>query len=100
MDKEEIWRDIAGYEGLYQVSDMGRVKSLERIVIRKNGSKLPVKERILKPRPDGRGYLQIAFYNGSGKIKNFKVHHFVFHLHYHHYLFQTLLYLFYFFDIG
>ena len=27
---KEIWRDIEGYEGLYQVSDQGRVKSLER----------------------------------------------------------------------
>jgi hypothetical protein len=27
----EVWRDIAGYEGLYQVSDLGRVKSVERI---------------------------------------------------------------------
>ena len=35
----EIWKDIKGYEGHYQVSNMGRVKSLERIVIRKNGSK-------------------------------------------------------------
>ena len=29
---KEIWRDIEGYEGLYQVSDQGRVKSLERKV--------------------------------------------------------------------
>lgn len=54
MEKEnpietEVWKDIKGYEGLYQVSNMGRVKSLERIIIRKNGSKMPVKERILKP---------------------------------------------------
>lgn len=27
---EEIWKDIQGYEGLYQVSNMGRIKSLER----------------------------------------------------------------------
>ena len=35
--EEETWRDVAGYEGLYQVSNMGRVKSLERIITRKNG---------------------------------------------------------------
>ncbi|KGO31901.1 hypothetical protein Q757_04275 [Oenococcus alcoholitolerans] len=28
---EEIWKDIKGYEGLYQVSNLGRVKSLDRI---------------------------------------------------------------------
>lgn len=31
----EIWRDIIGYEGLYQVSSLGRVKSLERYVLHK-----------------------------------------------------------------
>lgn len=39
MNKEEIWRDIAGYEGLYQVSDMGRVKSLERTLLRSRSRK-------------------------------------------------------------
>ena len=28
----EIWKDIPGYEGLYQVSNFGRVKSLERVI--------------------------------------------------------------------
>ena len=41
---EEIWRDIKGYEGLYQVSNLGRVKSLERIVSNNH----LVKEKILK----------------------------------------------------
>lgn len=43
----EQWKDVVGYETLYQVSDLGRVKSLERY--KKNWSKLQlVKERILK----------------------------------------------------
>lgn len=33
----EIWKDIKGYEGLYQVSNFGRVKSMDRIIIRKDG---------------------------------------------------------------
>jgi len=51
MDKEyyksaeEIWKDIYGYEGLYQVSDFGKVKSLDRI--RCSGKSY--KEKILKP---------------------------------------------------
>lgn len=40
--KEEIWKDIEGFEGLYQVSSFGRVKSLPR-----NGTILT--PRILKP---------------------------------------------------
>ena len=42
----EIWKDIQGYEGLYQVSNMGRVKRLETYVKHKNGNRL-VKEKIL-----------------------------------------------------
>lgn len=36
----EIWKDILGYEGKYQVSNMGRVKSLDRSVIDKNCKRL------------------------------------------------------------
>ena len=39
---KEIWKDIEGYEGLYQVSNFGRVKSLDRYVLR-NGNSLFVK---------------------------------------------------------
>lgn len=42
MDKQleqEEWRDIAGYEGIYQVSDLGRVRSLDRIKITSNNGK-------------------------------------------------------------
>lgn len=34
----EIWKDIKGYEGLYQVSNFGRIKSLERIITNTLGS--------------------------------------------------------------
>ena len=30
----EVWKDVPGYEGCYQVSDLGNVKGLERIVLR------------------------------------------------------------------
>lgn len=33
----EEWRDVVGFEGLYMVSDYGRVKSLDRVIARKNG---------------------------------------------------------------
>jgi len=45
----EVWKDIKGYEGLYQVSNQGLVKSLERIFIDKIGRRQHIKERILKP---------------------------------------------------
>ena len=75
--KKEEWRDIKGYEGLYQVSNMGRVKSLERTIIRKNGSEQHRKERILKPRKDGHGYLRVNLSNGRGNKKDSKIHRLV-----------------------
>ena len=56
--KGEIWKDIEGYEGLYQVSSMGRVKSLERM---KWGGKGYYKapEKILEGVDNGHGYLQV-----------------------------------------
>ena len=50
LNGNEIWKDIPEYEGLYQASNLGRIKSLKRFRKGKNGSLVPVKERILKPR--------------------------------------------------
>ena len=69
----EIWRDIKGYEGLYQVSNLGRVKSLG------NGCSNASKERILKPFIDnreGKGYLRVTLCK-NGKTKRFQVHRLV-----------------------
>jgi len=76
-DKKETWKDIKGYEGLYQVSNMGRVKSLERTVTQKNGRKYSVKERILKPKTERNGYLRVNLYDYIGKQKLFFVHRLV-----------------------
>ena len=73
----EVWKNIKGYEGRYQVSNMGRVKSLERIVLKKDGSEQHKKERILKPRTKPNGYLQVNLCNGSGKKKTVLVHRLV-----------------------
>lgn len=44
---QEVWKDIPNYEGLYQVSNLGKIKSLERKVKKYNGERI-VRERILK----------------------------------------------------
>ena len=49
----EIWKDIKGYENQYQVSNLGRVRSLDRIG--KNG--YSYKGKMLKPRSNKRGYI-------------------------------------------
>lgn len=68
----EVWRDVVGYEGLYQVSDQGRVKSLERT----DSLGRTVKERILKPGMDRGGYLLVVLCAG-GKSKTLNVHRLV-----------------------
>ena len=65
---KEVWRDVKGYEGLYQVSDQGRVKSL--------GRKWRKSERFLKPVVRHDGYVVVGLYSG-GKPKTFKVHRLV-----------------------
>ena len=67
-----FWRDIEGYEGLYQVSVDGEMKSLERIS--PQGHLL--KERILKPWKNTNGYLYVRLCK-DGKCKTFKVHRLV-----------------------
>ena len=59
MNQKEIWKDIPDYEGYYQVSNLGGIKSLDRVVPKKNGVIYRVKERILKPSKNGRGYLRV-----------------------------------------
>ena len=73
---EEQWKDIIiekngvtyDYTGLYQVSNLGRVRSL--------GNDKTRKERILKPKINNKGYLQVILCK-NGKVKTFLVHRLV-----------------------
>ena len=62
---KEIFKDIEGYKGLYQVSNLGNVKSLRF-----------GKEKVLKPVKDGKKYLFVGLYK-QGKHKMCKVHRLV-----------------------
>jgi len=73
---KEIWKDIPDYVGVYQVSDQGRVKSLERIVIRSNDRQYKVGERILKGRVGSSRYLDVGLAH-QGEKKTVLVHHLV-----------------------
>lgn len=74
--KNEEWRDVVGYEGRYQVSSMGRVKSLERKIPHWRGGERIQKERILKPGVRSKGYLSV-FLCAGGKSRIFSVHRLV-----------------------
>ena len=72
----ELWADVKGYEGLYQVSTWGRVRSLDRIVIFKNNTKCFKKGRLLKLSKNIKGYIDVALYKEC-KSKHFQVHRLV-----------------------
>lgn len=73
----EKWRDIAGYEGLYQVSNCGRVKSLTRVVESPRQKSYPVNEKLMTLQVNKRnGYVYIGL-SKKGKYKRYRVHRLV-----------------------
>lgn len=74
---KEVWKPIQGYEGLYEVSNIGRVKALPKVFRNKLGYLNHFKEKFLSPVKDGKGYLMVwLFLEGKGR-KMFKVHRLV-----------------------
>jgi len=73
---KEIWKDIPGYEKIYQASNYGRIRSVNRCIHRKNRGKCMVIGKIIKPRHNHNGYLTLALHK-NGKIKRFFVHRLV-----------------------
>lgn len=74
--EKEIWKSVKGYEGFYEVSNFGRVQSLDRIVIDKNGCKLNFKGKIRKTSLNMSGY-PILNLNKQGVKKTRTVHQLV-----------------------
>lgn len=65
---QEIWKDIPGYEGLYQVSNQGNIKSFVKSTKHQNQSHL------LKQHVNNSGYFYVQLYIDKGKRKHFLVH--------------------------
>lgn len=72
----EYWADIKDFVGLYQVSNFGKVRSLDRYVIYKNGNIEFKKGRVLKPFHDSRGY-EVVKLQKEGNIQSLHVHRLV-----------------------
>lgn len=74
MKEVEEWRDVKGYEGLYQVSNLGRIKSLFSWDV--NKKKYVTGGKILKDRDNGTGYRCVTI-QYKNKVKVFYVHRLV-----------------------
>ena len=72
-NRVEVWKDYKDYEGLYQASNLGRMRSLDRWVSSKNGSMQFKKGRILKLINHNRGYLSVNLCKNN-KRKTYLVH--------------------------
>ena len=75
IETEEIWRSIEGYEGLYQVSSLGMVRSCDKIVNCKGGTRM-IKGKVLSQRRGMNGYLTIVLHKNH-KPTGFSVHRLV-----------------------
>ena len=72
----EYWSDILNYEGYYQVSNHGNVRSLDRIITQQNGRKQLVEGRVLKPYLTNKGYFKVHL-SRDGKRKSRSIHRLV-----------------------
>lgn len=72
----EVWKDVVGYEKYYQVSNEGRVRSLDRLTNNVNGCFVR-KGRVLKQGVNRTGYNFVMLTDKDGKVKNCKVHRLV-----------------------
>lgn len=76
MNYTEIWKDVEGFEGFYQISNLGRIKSLDRMVRHSGCLKRIQYGKILKVKHDGGGYQFVILHKNNQK-KPFKIHRLV-----------------------
>ncbi len=74
----EIWKNITGFDGIYQVSNLGRIRSVTRKVnYRDTGEKRIIPGKIKKLTLDSHGYLKVILFNGNKKGKSRQVQRYV-----------------------
>ncbi|MGY5269528.1 NUMOD4 domain-containing protein [Lactiplantibacillus plantarum] len=70
----EIWRDVAGYNRAYQVSSMGRVRSVDRVINLTNGNQRHVSGHVICSHDNGLGYMQVNLMDTDHKLHAMLVH--------------------------
>lgn len=76
MKFAEKWLPVRGYEGIYEVSNWGRVRSVERLVKHSRGGTLKIRARTRKLGKNSHGYLHVTL-RKNGAVKTLKVHRLV-----------------------
>lgn len=71
--EQEVWKDVVGYEGFYMVSNLGRVKSVDRVVLGRGGFAWRIKGKMIKCRTTKHGYCQ-SLLTKNNRTKAFLVH--------------------------
>jgi len=73
--KIENWKPVPGFEGHYEVSDLGQVRSVDYYIIHRIANRTR-KGTLLKPRPAQHGYLRVALFNRA-KRREYSIHYLV-----------------------
>ena len=71
--ESEVWKPVVGYEGLYEISDKGRVKRVEQMITRSDGVTRRFDENIRKVSVSRKGYLRLML-SKDRVLKNHEVH--------------------------
>ena len=72
----ETWKSVVDYEGMYEISDTGRIRSVDRVVTRCDGTVWKLRGKLLKQAIDHSGY-SFVMISKNGKIKNHRIHRLV-----------------------
>lgn len=70
----EYWKPVVGYEGYYEISTLGRVRSCERVVPHGLGNRIrKIQQKLISPWKDNHGYRSVSL-SKDGVVKKVKVH--------------------------
>jgi hypothetical protein len=73
-DSNLEWRDIAGYEGIYQISSTGIVRSVDRF---RYGTSARIRGQVLSTHTEPTGHKRLRLYRDADRGKGYRVHHLV-----------------------
>ena len=66
----EVWKPVLGYEGVYEVSNLGRVRSVDRVTIRVDGHQRRSKGRVIRPSIQNSGYACLALVDAGRRLSS------------------------------